>query len=200
MISSEAVGSTDLCREDGEKLGLDVEGIPDGARVFPPVSVGLLVVFIAVGATVLGVKEGDKVGSAVVGLGVGAVAGLRVTAVGTRDGDGVYFSSTVGTELGTAGVGDCVGRGVGESVGCEDGANVEPLDGSNEGIGSGLGSPEGKSVPLHTAAMLNRCCALHTPPTTLNSRCSIAPASFTPQNDQVILAASGSQRPIDRNV
>ena len=57
VLSTAMVGSKVLIREVGEKVGLDDEGDPDGATVFPTFdgeNDGLLVAFSVVGASVRG--------------------------------------------------------------------------------------------------------------------------------------------------
>ena len=103
-------GAADLKRELGDMVGLDEDGTPVGASVFPATAegegVGSAVVFEAVGGDVRGGAEGGPEGLALSGRGVGASTGLRVTMLGACVGNCVCFTNSVGTALGAAGVGN----------------------------------------------------------------------------------------------
>jgi len=125
----------------------------------------------------------------------------------------LHVSSLFSTTVPKA-VGETLGLGVGNTLGAPVGSMVGIVVGQVDGqwlgvvVGSALGVPEGAPegipdgtrLPLHTAGALKCCTAVHTPSSTVNSRCSRAPPSLTPQKDHVMLSDKGSHKPIDLSV
>jgi hypothetical protein len=120
--------------------------------------VGLKVVGLAVGSTVVGLAVGETVGSAVVGLAVGpavgsAVVGLAVGAAEGRAGGGRVAGGAAGHEEKGLGVGAAVGSAVvGLAVGPEVGSAVVGLEvGPKVGsavVGLAVGAMVGEPVGL----------------------------------------------------